>query len=223
MNVTLLNEINNKSPEIGRELMGISHFVSLDPDAAVIKARKALELIVEQIEFAHGSNLSERISALSHDLPDSVVTYMHFVRRLGNTAAHSGEKVSNQVAKDVENVMTYLACWHLDIDPRVEKSPKARFFIAEGVYRTWPKVAVLTDDGVLYSEYLTYMKPTKFQQANFDFNTFTGSDFSFGEKEHGRAYQPLREVSFQEAANFPLRSQVNWVKKYVQDKNISIS
>ena len=30
---------------------------------------------------------------------------------------------------------------------------KARFFFAPQVYRTWPKLAVLTSDGVLYSEF----------------------------------------------------------------------
>jgi len=92
----------------------------------------------------------------------------------------------------------------------------ARFFIADSIYRTWAKIAVLTPDGVLYSEYLDYMRPKTFQRSGFDFARFTSDDFKFGGAEHGHGYQTLREVSQQEAESFLLTKQANWVSRYLE-------
>lgn len=213
----LLNEIAAKSPFIGQELKAIDAYLKLDPEVAVSKSRKVLELIVSQIEHARGSDLNDRIQALKGVLPDTALVYMHFIRKLGNTAVHSNEEFSEQTAKDVHNVLIHLACWHLKIDPNSSSDKRARYFIADPIHRTWAKVAVLTDDGVLYSEYLTYMKPTKFKKSGFDFDGFNANDFSFGKEEHGHAYQSIREVSYQEASSYKLSSQVNWVSRYLSE------
>jgi hypothetical protein len=219
-NDKILSEISIKSPVIGQELKKVYTYALLDPETSLVKARKALELIVCEIEDAKGETLAERIQALNDVLPESVITYMHFIRKLGNSAAHSSENLTEQNAKDAQNILTQLACWHFEIDPEDLSGMKARYFIADPVYRTWAKIAVLTDDGVLYSEYLTFMKPTKFNKVGFDFKEFEAKDFSFGEKEHGNAYQGLREVSFEEAITYTLKSQNNWVKSYVEAKGV---
>ena len=92
---------------------------------------------------------------------------------------------------------------------------RVRFFIADAVHRTWPKIAVLTPDGVLYSEYLAYMKPIVFRKEGFDFDSFKEQDFSFGSEEHGFGYQALREVTFEQACEFQLMRQENWVRRHV--------
>ncbi len=222
-NDPLLNEITLKSPSIGQELRSVYTYALLDPETSLVKARKVLELIVREIESAKGDNLAEKIQALNGTLPDSIVAYMHFIRKLGNSAAHSNEKLSEQNAKATHDILTQLACWHLKIDPNNLSGLRARYFIADPLYRTWAKIAVLTDDGVLYSEYLTYMKPTKFRKAGFNFNEFNVQDFSFGEKEHGKAYQTIREVSYQEAITYSLKAQENWVERYVSEKGVIIT
>ena len=117
--------------------------------------------------------------------------------------------------------------WHLQIDPDelVVAEPeisassddmKVRFFIADAVHRTWPKLAVLTEDGVLYSEYLAWMKPVVLRKEGFDFTSFKCEDFFFGAEEHGNAYQGIREVDYDEAVKFQLNSQQNWIKAYIE-------
>lgn len=198
----------------------IDTYLKLDPEVAVSKSRKALELIVNQIECARGTDLNDRIQALKGILPETVLTYMHFIRKLGNTAVHSSEEFSEQTAKHVYNVLIHLACWHLKIDPSKAIDKKARYFIADPIHRTWGKIAILTDDGILYSEYLTYMKPTKFRQSGFNFDSFNAQNFSFGKEEHGQAYQSMREVSYQEACSYQLKSQENWVTRYLAETDV---
>lgn len=216
----LLNKIAAKSLHIGQELKAIDAYIKLDPEVAVSKSRKVLEVIVGQMEQSSGADLNEKIQTLKGVLPDTVLTYMHFIRKLGNTAVHSSEQFSEQTAKDVHNVLIHLACWHLNIDINSDKSQRARYFIADPVHRTWAKIAVLTDDGVLYSEYLTYMKPTTYKKSGFDFDSFNACDFSFGKEEHGHAYQRMREVSYQEASTYQLNSQANWIKRYLSEVGV---
>lgn len=221
-NEILLNEISIRSSTIGNELKKIKTHSILAPEMAVSKARSTLELIVNEIEHAHGDSLFERIQTLSEKSPDSIITYMHFIRKLGNLAIHSQEKISMQIANDVYSAITNIVCWHLQIDQNARLGINARYFIADAIYRTWSKVLVLTENGVLYSEYLTYMKPTKFIKNEIDFYKFKASDYSFGENEHGHAYQTIREVSHNEASSFQLLSQINWVNRYLKDVGVKI-
>lgn len=219
MNVnTLLSKITVKSPEMGGQLKDIKKYSILDPEISVTKSRKLLELIINGIETDSAKNLAEKIQTLDSRLPSSIITYMHFIRKLGNSAIHEKEPVPTSVANDVLSVLISLVCWDLKIDTNDTENSQARFFIADPIYKTWSKIAVLTEDGVLYSEYLTYMKPTIFKKEQISFQKFQAEDFCFGELEHRSAYQPLREVSFSEAANYQLQSQDNWVKRYLDQK-----
>ena len=55
---------------------------------------------------------------------------------------------------------------------------RTRFFYAEHTYNTWSKIFVLTDDGVLYSEYLDFMNPSTIRKL-VNFNSFNASDYSY--------------------------------------------
>ena len=210
---SLLNEITAKSTDIGNALKKINYYSLLDPEMAVALSRKTLELIVNKIESTNGDGLCDKIQILSSKLPESIITYMHFIRKLGNTAVHSDEKVSIQIAKDTKSALINIVCWHFNIDPNKKTVMKVRYFIADPIFRTWSKIVILTDDGVLYSEYLAYMNLTKFRKTNINFDYFKDTDYSFGEKEHGKAYQTIREVTYQEAVTYQLSSQQNWVNK----------
>ncbi|HCG9065896.1 TPA: DUF4145 domain-containing protein [Vibrio parahaemolyticus] len=220
--ISLLNAISFKSSEFSQELRSIHTYSVLDPQVAVSKSRQVLEKIVNQVEEAQGDNLSSKIQSLSAILPESVVAYMHFIRKLGNSAVHSSEPISEQTAKDVKNILIQLTCWHLKIDPNNLKTGCVRYFIADPVHNTWGKIAILSEDGVLYSEYLTFMKPTKFRLGGFDYSTFKASDYRFGEREHGHAYQSMREVSADEVLSYKLTAQENWVERYLKEIGVTL-
>ncbi|MGF1836858.1 DUF4145 domain-containing protein [Photobacterium sanguinicancri] len=218
----VINELGKKSPELALELRSVKMYSTIDPEVSVAKARKTLEYIVSERTKLSNYSLADKITSLSAELPESVIAYMHFIRKLGNSAVHGEEQISQDVAVDVLNLLINLSCWHLKVDCNQQKQ-RARFFIAEPIHKTWAKIAVLTEDGELYSEYLTYNQPTTFVKKNFSYNSFKASDFKFGQKEHGRGYQPIKEVSYKEAISYQLRSQSNWVERYVTDKGISIA
>ncbi len=88
---------------------------------------------------------------------------------------------------------------------------KARFFLAEACYQTWRKIYVLTEDGLLHSKYLNYMKPHE-DNKSVDFETFKAEDYSYG------GYQTLREITLNEALNLGLTRQENWVNNYLRLK-----
>ena len=177
----------------------------------------------------HVRTLSDQIKELSGTVPEHIESSMHFIRRNGNTAAHSSEQLNSSFARQNFEVLLSLFCWQFQIDadeiearedaePKVVTAPlpnqhfalggptgplesntKVRFFIADAIYKTWPKIAVLTEDGTLYSEYLAWNEPTVFKRLGLDFDTFQAKEFFFGGEEHGSAYQPIREVSYRDA------------------------
>lgn len=216
MNVDLaLKAIGKRSSALGKELWSIKTNLSLNPSLAISTSRKALEFILEEQTSTNDEPLHSLISNLSDQLPDSLITQMHFIRKLGNTAAHSYETLDKNLAKQSYEMLLNVACWHYQIELDECESGSARYFIANALHRTWPKIAILTKDGRLYSEYLAWMKPKTFEKDGFDFSKFKSSDFSFGEEEHGNAYQSLHEVTYEEAACFKLNSQENWVDQYL--------
>tara|TARA_Y100000589_G_C27175001_1_gene638330 strand:- start:1090 stop:1761 length:672 start_codon:yes stop_codon:yes gene_type:complete len=89
---------------------------------------------------------------------------------------------------------------------------KARLFKADAIYKTWPKIYILTEDGLLYSEYLDYLKPSVDKQ-NFSFDSFSENDYSFGD------YQKLSEIDEKTARKFRLVQQDNWVDSYLKNHN----
>jgi len=93
------------------------------------------------------------------------------------------------------------------------KEVQARFFLAPFILKTWPKIGVLTKDGKFYCEYLNHMKPTIIEEI-FDFSLFEESNYKFED------YQPIQEITFEEAISFELEQQENWVLKYLENINI---
>ncbi len=88
---------------------------------------------------------------------------------------------------------------------------KFRYFYAPAVYNTWAKLYVLTSDGVLYSQYLVYMRLT-IDKQQFDFETFKASDYSF------EGYQDLKEIDYDTAIHIGLTRQANWIEGYLQKR-----
>jgi len=85
---------------------------------------------------------------------------------------------------------------------------KPRFFYAAAVYRTWPKLFVLTSDGVFYCEYLDHWNK-KVIREKFNYYNFT----PFGYKCHG--YQPIVEIDEATALKTILNNQQNWISRYL--------
>ncbi|MCL1143219.1 DUF1643 domain-containing protein [Shewanella gaetbuli] len=121
---------------------------------------------------------------------DSVLAYYHPLPR--------GDKQQIQWVNDITHMLNM-----------VSAKKTFRFFYAKKTYNTWPKLFVLSDDGVLYSEYLNHNKLTIYKESvscsGFDDNQF---------KWEG--YQPIVEINRGEALCTRLTNQVNWVEQYMQ-------
>lgn len=94
----------------------------------------------------------------------------------------------------------------------------ARFFYApymlhEKGTETWPKLFVLTDDDVLYCEYLFYMEQA-FISKSFNFESFKANHYSY------EGYQHLEEISYQRAQREVLTQQGNWIDRYLREKEV---
>lgn len=85
---------------------------------------------------------------------------------------------------------------------------KIRFFYAADVYNTYPKVYVLTEDGLLYSQYLKFNQGA-IDRHQVDFDSFEEEDYSFG------GYQGLVEITKEAAISKKLTDQINWVPRYL--------
>ena len=245
-----IKAISEKSESVGKELTLVKEYLTTDPNASIIKARKLLEMMLTEYLSCHPRTLSDQIKELAGKVPEHIESSMHFIRRNGNTAVHSSERLNSSFARQNFDVLLSLVCWFLSIDideveskekieSEVSCSPapsktvlvdagtvpsnpsiRVRFFIADAVYKTWAKVAVLTDDGTLYSEYLAWMKPKVYKRVGLDFRTFEAKNFSFGGDEHGSEYQAIREVNYREATTLVLTQQANWVNRYLESKGI---
>lgn len=88
---------------------------------------------------------------------------------------------------------------------------KIRFFYAPAVYQTWSKLYVLTEDGVLHSKYLNFMRPA-IDERIVDFESFKATDYSW------KGYQGLQEIDSETAKSTNLTRQRNWVSGYVSNK-----
>lgn len=216
-----INEISKKHAQLGSLIEQAYKYAISDPSTSLTKSRKALEIIINEKDPSYGRSLYEKISNVGRDTKNWVVTYMHFIRRLGNDGAHNDD-CDSVVARDVVTHLITLAKWHLNF--KIEESHteriEARFFIADPIFNTWAKIAILTSDGVFYSEYLFYMKLRKYIRTDINFYSFVARDFSFGKDEHNSAYQPIREVSKEEALRYVLERQSNWVQEYLIEKGI---
>lgn len=225
--IETIERIKQHDPELVKGIYLVAKISQDDPSAALSKCRNLLERLVNLIEPTQSDKLANKIQSLNEVMPAHISAHMHFVRKLGNIGAHDSEIVDIQSVSQAIQCLIVIASWYFKVPsksslPELEKSGskplQARFFIADSVHRTWAKIAVLTSDGVLYSEYLYYMNPKVFRQNGFDFRKFKPCDFSFGTDEHGHAYQSIREVSQEEATVFKLTQQINWVEDYLAKK-----
>lgn len=85
-----------------------------------------------------------------------------------------------------------------------------RFFFAPQIHNTWPKLYVLTQDGVLFSEYLENMS-ISYDYQYVDFEEFKSIDYKF------KGYQSLQEIDYSDAISKTLVNQANWVNKYINN------
>lgn len=94
---------------------------------------------------------------------------------------------------------------------------KARYFIAPAVLNnglnTWKKLFVLTEDNVLYCEYLEFKEPAKVIKQ-FDFQSFKASHYSWGRGE----FQHMFETDYESIINEKLSCQKNWIDSYLEAK-----
>ncbi|MFS1982612.1 DUF1643 domain-containing protein [Vibrio breoganii] len=87
-------------------------------------------------------------------------------------------------------------------------SNKCRFFYAKASFNTWPKLFVLSKDGLLYSKYLYYGESLIFREQH-NYLTFDASSFKW------RGYQSIVEIDLQTALDTQLVNQNNWVSDYL--------
>lgn len=92
----------------------------------------------------------------------------------------------------------------------------ARFFYAAPIFTNSPKLMVLTDDSVLYSEHREYEVINIDRQENVGFEDFNISEFE------SEDYPVILEISFTEAREMPLLGQPNWIDRYTAQKNIEV-
>lgn len=98
-----------------------------------------------------------------------------------------------------------------NINNKYKKDMEARFFYGSSTHNTWPKLFVLTSDGKFYCEYLDYMEPARVN-LNFDFTSFKAEDYKWG------GYQSIIEIDEATAKSKILRSQSNWISRYLDTK-----
>lgn len=87
---------------------------------------------------------------------------------------------------------------------------KIRFFYAEKIHNTWPKLFVLTEDDTLYSEYLDNYNRTVFKE-HINYSSFDVLTFRWN------GYQPLVEIDLNTAVSTNLTNQPNWILNYIQN------
>ena len=92
----------------------------------------------------------------------------------------------------------------------------ARFFYAAPIFSNSPKLMVLTDDAVLYTEHREFEVIKVEKQADVDFHNFIEKDYE------NEDYPVLLEIGYEEARNMPLAGQANWIDRYVTNKNLSL-
>lgn len=92
----------------------------------------------------------------------------------------------------------------------------ARFFYAAPIFTNSPKLMVLSDNSVLYSEYRDYKVLKVDKKEGVSFDNFEVSKFETEE------YPILLEIGFKEAADMPLNGQANWINRYIENNHISV-
>ena len=92
----------------------------------------------------------------------------------------------------------------------------ARFFYAAPIFTNSPKLLVLTEDQVLYSEHREYEVIKVEKNNNVSFDGFSEKDFE------SEDYPILLEIGYKEAREMPLAGQANWIDRYISSKHVTI-
>jgi hypothetical protein len=92
----------------------------------------------------------------------------------------------------------------------------ARFFYAAPIFTNSPKLLVLTEDEVLYSEHREYEVIKVEKNTNVSFDGFSEKDFE------SEDYPILLEIGYKEAKEMPLAGQANWIDRYISSKHVSM-
>ena len=92
----------------------------------------------------------------------------------------------------------------------------ARFFYGAPIFTNSPKLMVLTEDGILYSEVKEY-EVTKIEKfENVSYSNFSEKDYE------NEDYPVLLEIGHQEAREMPLAGQPNWIERYILSNEIRV-
>jgi hypothetical protein len=117
-----------------------------------------------------------------------------------------------------------------------------RIFYAPQVFSTWEKIFVLTEDGILYCQFLMNFEISFICKRNIDYLKFRAIDFSWGKGVIGSNgvafsnYQECKnELSFNQYkllepserlarySSINIVNQIRWVESYISEKGISIN
>lgn len=93
----------------------------------------------------------------------------------------------------------------------------ARFFYAAPIFTNSPKLMVLTEDSVLYSEHRDFEVVKVDRKTEVGFDTFNIADHETED------YPVLLEINYQEAREMPLQGQPNWIDRYAANKSINVN
>ena len=91
---------------------------------------------------------------------------------------------------------------------------KARYFYAPAIFSIIPKIYILTEDLKIYTEIREHSVVTI---ENLEATHFKQFNPTLHETED---YPILLEISQKEALDTSLNLGVNWVKRYIDEKNI---
>lgn len=92
----------------------------------------------------------------------------------------------------------------------------ARFFYAAPIFTNSPKLLVLTDDSVLYSEHRDFEVINVERSTDVNFDNFKIADYE------SEDYPVILEINYAEAREMPLLGQPNWIDRYAAQKSINV-
>lgn len=93
----------------------------------------------------------------------------------------------------------------------------AKLFYAAPIFTNIPKIMVLTQDGILYTEFQEYDVLKIETQDGVNFDNFNVNDF---ECEDYPVWLPL---TINEAQEMQFAGQPTWIHRYLSEKNVDIT
>lgn len=93
----------------------------------------------------------------------------------------------------------------------------AKLFYAAPIFTNIPKIMVLTEDGVLYTEYQEYDVLQIEKQEAVSYFDFDIADFECED------YPVWLPISFEEAIDMQFAGQPNWLPRYLKEKQVDIT